>query len=123
MRGYSMDVEVRELSTELPDGRTIQKVYSINEDFNAVRVYINEKEDTVFTHEKIVQGTPTTYIGLCFNPDILNAKRLNLCVRNCTNGSNSSPKVLFEFEKPEKIWEGFYKVVTQYEIFYVKTKN
>lgn len=122
MRGFSMDVEIQELGDKLPDGRAIEDVFVISEEgYHLIRASINGKEDTVFTHTLQRDDKPTVFIGLCFNPNIETARRLNLCVRSCTLDSKYSPEVLFDFHPPIKIWDGCYKVETLDKTFYVKT--
>ncbi len=121
MKGFSMDVEIKELGDKLPDGRAIEDVCEIGDGHYLIRASINGQEDTVFAHTLQKCNVPTVFIGLCFNPNIEMVKRLNLCVRCCTSNSKYSPEVLFDFHSPEKIWEGCYKVTTLNKTFYVKT--
>ena len=123
MKGYSMDVEVQELSDKLPDGRTVEDSVMISEGYHAVKASINGQVDTVFVHTAQAKYEPTVFFGLCFNPNIETVKRLNLCVRSCTANPKYSPEVLFDFQTPTKIWDNFYQVETLDKTFYVKTHS
>ena len=122
MKGFSMDVEVQELSNDkLPDGRTVVESWSIGKSYQVVRVKFDGQKDTVFMHAPEGTDEPDIFIGLCFNPNIEAARNLHLCVRSCTDGSNYSPEVLYEFQAPKKLWSGCYKIETLTKTFYVKT--
>jgi len=124
MKGYSMDVEVQELGNELPDGRVIVEALPIVGGYSVIRASVNGIEDTAFAHN--AEGNDAfdnIFLGLCFNSNVEVAKHLNICVRSCVPGSSFCPTVLHDFQKPEKIWEGLYKVETLDKTFYVKTHS
>ena len=116
-----MDIEVQEIGNELPDGRVVVEALPIGGSYAVIHTSLNGSEDTVFAHNTNEDDTcDSVFLGLCFNPNVEEAKRLNVCVRSCIPGSRFSPIVLYDFQKPEKIWEGLYKVETLGKTYYVK---
>lgn len=110
MKRYSMEAKVNEIGEFLPDGRTVNQSIHMGGSYNVLQVSTDGLFDTVFSHVAEANDEPEDiFWGLVFTSNPENAKHLRVCVRSCAKGS-FFPDCLSEFQKPEKLWDGCYRV-------------
>ncbi|MBQ3407747.1 MAG: hypothetical protein IJH12_00900 [Clostridia bacterium] len=120
MKGYSMEVKVEAIGNLLPDGRVIDQVVQIGGTYSVLQVNVDGEVDTVFAHAFEAKDEPeNVFWGLCFTNNPENAKRLHVCVRSCAE-DGFFPDTISEFQMPEKLWDGCYKIQSLTKTYYVK---